>query len=96
MQTVCYRSAFGSMVLVLAITAVVAVVFRCILVYLLQYVQRKITLFGCKYNLSLYSYSGMLVIAVVKTREQAHKYNGNTTHDCAYNACTAEFRQTSN
>ena len=38
-------------------------------------------LFGCKYNLSLYSYSGMLVIAVIKTREQAHKYNGNTTHD---------------
>ena len=32
---------------VFAITAVIAVVLRCILVYLLQYVQRKITWSGC-------------------------------------------------
>ena len=38
----------------------------------------------------------MLVIAVVKTREQAHKYNGNTTHDWGvqrlYNGISTNFK----
>ena len=41
-QRVWYRNASRSIVLVFAITALVDVVFRCILVYLLRYVQRKV------------------------------------------------------